>query len=159
MAERRYLVDRDFNSFRSSAPQVVRRAMELSLLTEQGLGALLAFRWRDVQAIGVPRDRWKIVLGRVQSRVPKKLFIGHELEGVLKACRLAEPSLPREFVLRLEDGLPLALRDFNQLWDLYMRRWVARGELRVKFSFADIRKKALADKKRRTLALPVRRGH
>jgi hypothetical protein len=158
VTDRRYLVDRDFNSFRASVPAVVRRAMELSLLTEHGLVAVLAIRWRDVETIGIARERWKVKVGGIRNISPKRLPITPALKGVLKACRVAGPDLPREYVLRLKDGYPLSVSDFNQIWNVYMRRWVARGEIRLAFSFADIRKKALADKNRRGVA-SVRRGH
>jgi len=148
MVERRYLVDRDFNSFRAMVPAVVRQAMELSYLTGQGLTSLLALQWRDVKAIGLPRNQWTVDLGRVLSLCPRTIPISDALEAVLKDCKRMKPDLPRHFVLRLEDGYQITSGDFNGIWRIYMRRWKVRGEGRLAFSFGDIRKKVLADKNR-----------
>jgi len=158
MGDQRYLADKDFNSFKATVPIVIRNAMDLSRLTGQSLNALLELKWQHVEAIGLPRNRWSVTVGRIRSSHPKTMPISESLEEVLKACKRMKPDFPRQFVLRLENGLPMSCREFNSVWRLYMRRWVLSGTGRKPFSFADIRMKSLADRQYAGLVFR-RRGH
>ena len=145
MAAERYVTDHEFNSFHDRVPEVIAHAMDLSLLTGHGLSALLKLRWKDIEAIGLPRDKWMIVIGRIRSERPRKMKITTTIEEVLKACKRMRPHWPRVYVLRLDDGEGISVKEFKAMWNLYMRRWAGVGMGRPAFAFRDIRMKALAD--------------
>jgi integrase len=145
MATPRYVTDKEYRSFRESVPPMVANAMDLGLLTGHSLSAILQLRWKDVEAIGKPREKWALIIGRIRSGNPRRLAITPTIEGVLKTCKLMLPHWPREFVFRLEDGGGVSVGEFNKIWNLYMRRWGGAGAASSRFSFRDIRVKALAD--------------
>ena len=106
--------------------------------------------------MGVPRDRWEIVIAGVGG-AKRKIAITRQIETTLKKCRVMEPQWPHQFVIRFEaDGKRLSIKEFNLIWGLYMRRWSALPT--KQFLFSDIRLKALADSQsgRR---VSRRRGH
>ena len=145
MAAERYVTDHEFNAFHARVPEVIAHAMDLSRLTGHGLSALLKLRWKDIEVTGLPRDKWMIVIGRIRSERPRKMKLTMTIEDVLKACRRMKPYWPREYVLRLEDGDGISVKEFKAIWNLYMGRWAAVGMGRPAFAFRDIRMKALAD--------------
>ena len=145
MAARRLVTDKEFLSFRECVPRMVASVMDLGLLTGHSLSAILQLRWKDVEAIGRPREKWVLIVGRIRSGNPRRLAITPTIEGVLKTCKIMLPHWPREFVFRLEDGRGVSVKEFNMIWNLYMRRWGGVGPGSSRFSFRDIRIKALTD--------------
>jgi len=139
----RYVTDESYREFKGRVPRVIALAMDLSLLTGHDLSALLELRWQDVKAIGLPRDKWVVEIGRLRSEKPRSLQIAAPLEQVLKSCKMMLPHWPREFVLRRDDGGGMSVKEFNAIWNLYMRRWA--GIDRPAFAFREIRTKALFD--------------
>jgi integrase len=145
MASPRYVTDKELQSFRDCVPPILACAMDLGLLSGQDLSALLLLTWKDVKTVGVPREKWVLTLRRLRSDEPREVSITPSLEKVLKVCRVLPPNWPHQFVLRLDDGRGMSVKEFNVIWKLYMRRWVESGKERTPFAFRDIRIKVLTD--------------
>jgi hypothetical protein len=103
MASRRHVTDKELESYRACVPPMIACAIDLGLLTGHGLSALLVLTWKDVNTVGVPREKWVLRLRRIRSREPRTISITPSLERVLKRCRLLEPEWPHQYVIRLDD--------------------------------------------------------
>lgn len=142
MSMRLYVTDSEVKSFRSSAPPVIQIAIDLVLLTRQSLDCLLRLSWREIDVV----HRKIVFLTGIRVKGRTYIPITKELEDVLVVSRRLPPSLPRLYILRLEDGMPLKKNEFGNIWRIYMRRWVARNAKHKPFTFEDLRLKAVADK-------------
>lgn len=145
----RYVTNEEFAAFRESVNPRMRIAMDLALLTGQRQGDLLRLTWRQVSPDGVAFR---------QGKTGKKLLVemSPALEEVLTRARKMLPHLPREYVLRREDGLPYSENGFRAIWQYAMARavkgtkrrngeWKKRPILKERFTFHDLRAKSVSD--------------
>lgn len=134
----RYVTDEEFRTVYEAMPPRVQVAMELALLTGQRQGDLLALRWESVSSEGVYFQ---------QGKTGKRLLVGMSpaLEAVLVRAKRMVPQLPREYVIRTAEGSPYTPEGFRAIWQRRMRRLVASGKLKARFTFHDLRAKSVSD--------------
>src|SRR5579862_7076111 len=117
----RYVSDDDYLGFYGSLYEVLQIVMDLVYLMRSDVASVLALQWKDV-------ERWGISIKRVRSTVPKRVPATKDLGYVMARCRRknrvrADTESP--YVITLKDGNPMTSKEFNLLWNFYMRRWVA----------------------------------
>lgn len=142
-ARDRYVTNEEFEAFRATCCPQVQIAMDLAVITGQRQGDIVGLTWKQIRAIGLPRDQWHIVID--QGKTGKKLAIeiSPALEAVLKRAKLMLPYWPREYVLRTKHGLRYTDDGFRAMWQRHMRAWEKAGNER--WHFHDLRAKAGSD--------------
>jgi integrase len=139
----RYVTDEEFNAFRAICCPQVQIAMDLALLTGQRQGDLVRLTWKQIRAIGLPREQWHIEID--QGKTGKKLavMISPTIETALKRAKVMLPHWPREHVLRTKWGKQYTEDGFRAMWQRYCRTWEKMGHER--FHFHDLRAKCISD--------------
>lgn len=132
----RYIKESEFRAFQAMVPKRMKIAMELSLLTGQRQGDVLAMRWDQVH-----REEGYIEIQ--QGKTGKKLEIGISpaLSAVLDQCVDMAPA--GEYVIRRRDGERYTSDGFRAIWQRWQRRWAKLGNSR--FSYHDIRAKSASE--------------
>lgn len=132
----RYITDQEFEAFRSICGPRIQIAMDLALLTYQRQGDLLDLKWENVWPEGI---RFR------QGKTGKRLFVkmSPRLEAVLVRSKAMAPQLPREYVVKRQNGRRYTRDGFRAMWQRHMRQYVKSGGTR--FTFHDIRAKAVSD--------------
>jgi len=139
----RYVTDEEFQAFRAGCCQAVQIAMDLALLTGQRQGDIIGLTWKQVRAIGLPRDKWHLEIDQGKTGKKLAIMISPALETVLKRAKLALPHWPRENVIRTKWGKAYTPDGFRALWQREVRRWEAAGNSR--WHFHDLRAKSISD--------------
>lgn len=142
-ARTRYIEDKEFKDFRATCRAQVQIAMDLAYLTAQRQSDIVGLTWKQVKAIGLPRDKWHVEVQQGKTGKKLAITITPDLEAVLKRAKLMEPHWPREYVIRTKWGLKYTEDGFRAMWQRYMRAWMAAGN--ENFHFHDIRAKSLTD--------------
>jgi integrase len=132
----RYIKESEFRAFQAMVPKRMQIAMELSLLTGQRQGDVLAMLWSQV-------DRTAGCIQIQQGKTGKRLEIGISpaLSAVLDQCADMAPA--GEHVIRRRDGERYTSDGFRAIWQRYQRRWAKLGNER--FSYHDIRAKSASE--------------
>jgi integrase len=144
---KRYVTDAEFAIVYDHASPRMKLAMDLALITAQRQGDLIDLKWTDVQTIGVPRAEWGIYFQ--QGKTGKRLLvtISPALEEVLTRARKMTPQIPRNYVLRTEEGLRYTRDGFRTNWQRLMKWALKHGGLGERFTFHDLRRKSISDAK------------
>lgn len=147
----RYINDDEFEAVRSIQPPHMQIAMDLALLTGQRQGDLLNLTWAHVLPHGIYFR---------QGKTGKKLIVEMTpaLEAVLLRSRRLDTGMARYHLVRTLDGSPFTSEGFRANWQRYMRIALARGKIRSRFTFHDIRAKCVSDTSNITDAMH-RAGH
>lgn len=134
----RYITAEEFKIFQDFVPDPLKLAMELSYLTYQRQGDILALTWENVREDGIYIQ---------QGKTGKKLLIRYTptVRELLQRCRNQLPQIPRKFVIRRRTGQPYDSQAFKSRWIRYMNRAVKEGLLTERFTFHDLRAKACTD--------------
>lgn len=134
----RYVTDAEYAAFYEIVPPRMKLAMDLALSTGQRQGDLLALHWKQVD------DGY---IQFKQSKTGKKLAmrISPHLDAILRRARLMAPQLPREYVIRTRRGIPYTGEGFRAIWQRSMRKALARGIIKERFTFHDLRAKNISD--------------
>lgn len=152
----RYVTDDEYRIVWEAMPPRVQIAMDLALLTGQRQGDLLRLKWEHVTEEGV-----LFAPQKTAKKVGKRLLVAMSpaLEEVLTRARRLIPQLPREYVIRTEEGQPYTPEGFRAIWQRRMRA-LAKGrvygrkgrkpiytppKLASRFTFHDLRAKAVSD--------------
>jgi integrase len=132
----RYIKETEFRAFQATCPARMQIAMELSLLTGQRQGDVLAMKWNQV-------DRTSNCIQLQQGKTGKRLEIeiSPTLSAVLDRCTEMAPA--GEYVIRRRDGERYTSDGFRAIWQRYQRRWAKLGNER--FSYHDIRAKSASE--------------
>ena len=139
----RYVTTDEFNRFRAICCPQVQIAMDLALLTGQRQGDIVGLRWKQVRAIGLPRDQWHIEIDQGKTGKKLAIMISPAVEDVLKRARMMLPHWPRETVIRTKWGQRYSEDGFRAMWQRYCREWENAGNPR--FHFHDLRAKSISD--------------
>lgn len=136
----RYVTDAEYEAVYRLASPRVQIMMELALRTYQRQGDLLTLKWEQVTPEGV--------LFR-QSKTGKRLRVKRapKLDLALERARKLLPHLPREYVVRTRKGGPYTSEGFRACWQRLMKRAMRSGALPERFTFHDLRAKAVSDTK------------
>ena len=131
----REVTDAEFDGFKRTVPLRMRLAMDLSVMTGQRQGDILALRWSQVD----------VMAGRIRFRQTKTgkrvgIRITPELNDLLQRCANLRPE--GDFVIRRRDGDRYTSDGFRAIWQRYQRRWKAAGHER--FTYHDLRARAAA---------------
>jgi len=130
----RYVTDEEFERCKAIAPQRVKLAMELALLTGQRQGDLIGLKWDQVQ---------DMMILFTQAKTGKRLAvqITPAVEAVLDRCW----KLPNrgEYVIGTRKGTRYTSEGFRAVWQRTQRKYVKGGNAR--FCFHDIRAKSASD--------------
>lgn len=119
-------------------------AMELGDITGQDAQEIRKLRWADIREDGAHFRRGKTGNAVIIERTPA-------LEAVLQRAQLLKPDIPKEYVLRNEQGRPYTKNGFKSLWQKLMRRATSKGKngepaaLARRYKFKHLRKKAATD--------------
>jgi integrase len=147
----RYVTDAEFDAIHAIMPPRVKIAMELALLTGQRQGDLLKLKWDDVDDDGAVFEQSKTG----QSR---QILHTDALRDTLSRAKKLLPHLPREYVLRTRGGRRYTSEGFRAIWQRYMRRAIEKGVIASRFTFHDLRAKAVSDEDNVDTA-QLRAGH
>lgn len=147
----RYVTDEEFHAFRATCCDQIQIAMDLALLTGQRQGDIVGLTWKQVRAIGLPRDQWHIEIDQGKTGKKLAIMISPAIETVLKRAKLALPHWPRDNVIRTnrrtkdwqKTGQPYSPDGFRAMWQRHMRAWMKAGN--KNFHFHDIRAKSISD--------------
>jgi integrase len=144
----RYVTTEEFDAFRATCCAQVQIAMDLALLTGQRQGDIVGLTWKQVRAIGLPRDKWHIEIDQGKTGKKLAIMISPAVETVLKRAKLMLPHWPREYVIRTNPkygakGLRYSEDGFRAMWQRSMRAWEDAGNER--WHFHDIRAKSISD--------------
>lgn len=139
----RYVTTDEYDRFRAICCPQVQIAMDLALLTGQRQGDLVGLTWKQIKAIGLPRDQWHIEIDQGKTGKKLAIMISQDVETVLKRAKLMEPHWPRENVLRTKWGNAYTPDGFRAMWQRYCRLWEKAGNPR--FHFHDLRAKSISD--------------
>jgi integrase len=141
----RYITDEEFAGCRAIACPQVQIAMDIAYLTAQRQADIVGMTWKQIEAIGLPREKWGIALQQGKTGKRLRISISPALEAPLKRAKLMLPHWPREYVIRTKWGNRYTGDGFRALWQRTMRVYVKGGGTR--FTFHDIRAKSLSDHK------------
>jgi len=141
----RYVTDEEYKIVYDHASPRMKIAMDLALLTGQRQGDLLDLKWTEVHTIGVPREDWVIHFRQGKTGKKVAVEISPVLEEVLKRARLMVPQLPRNYVLRTEEGLRYTRDGFRTNWQRLMNWAMKHGGLKKRYTFHDLRAKNISD--------------
>jgi integrase len=139
----RYVTTDEYDRFRAICCPQVQIAMDLALLTGQRQGDLVGLTWKQIKAIGLPRDQWHIEIDQGKTGKKLAIMISPDVETVLKRAKLMLPHWPREHVLRTKWGKAYTPDGFRAMWQRYCRLWEKAGNPR--FHFHDLRAKSISD--------------
>lgn len=139
----RYVTTDEFDAFRATVCPQVQIAMDLALLTGQRQGDIIGLTWKQIRAIGLPRDQWHIEIDQGKTGKKLAIMISPSVETVLKRAKIALPHWPHQYVIRTKWGLKYTDDGFRAMWQRYMRLWEKSGHER--FHFHDLRAKSISD--------------
>lgn len=142
-ARTRYVTTDEYDRFRAICCPQVQIAMDLAVITGQRQGDLVNLTWKQIKAIGLPREQWHIEVDQSKTGKQLGILISPALEVVLKRAKLMLPHWPRENVLRTKWGKKYTEDGFRAMWQRYQRLWEKAGNPR--FHFHDLRAKAGSD--------------
>lgn len=135
----RYVTDEEFLAIYTLAQPRIRLAMDLALLTGQRQGDLLGLLQSKVTAEGILFQ---------QGKTGKRLLVGLSpaLSDVLERCRVMKPQTHiGGYVLRTRRGGRYTGEGFRACWQRMMRKALKRGVIQERFTFHDLRAKAVSD--------------
>lgn len=139
---KRYVTDAEYAAVYALMPPRVKIAMELSYLTAQRQKDILSWKWEDAEGLRMLVEQSKTGT-RLAVRISERLALALALAKALK------PDLPRVYIVRQgkgkRAGQPYTGGGFRAIWQRIMKAYVEAGGLR--FTFHDIRRKALSDAK------------
>jgi integrase len=154
----RYVTDDEFKIVYDAMPTRIQIAMDLALICGQRQGDILSLKWSDVTDDGV-----LFTPAKTKKKVGKRLMVGMStaLKAVLDRAKRLLPEVPREYVIRTQDGGRFTPEGFRSPWQRRMRRLVNgywRGhkgrkpvwiepQLKERFTFHDLRAKTVSDSK------------
>lgn len=143
----RYITDAEFKTFYDMSPPQVQIAMDLAYLTGQRQADIVGLTWKQIEAIGLPRDKWGIVIRQGKTGKRLRIEISPAVETVLKRAKLMLPHWPREYVIRTKWGLRYTNDGFRALWQRCKRAYkeAGHGDGAERWTFHDIRAKCLSD--------------
>lgn len=139
---RRYVTDAEYAAVYAIAGPRVQIMMELALRTYQRQGDLLALKWEQVTDEGVYFQQ-----GKTGKRLSVKRAGATKLNAVLARAGKLLPHLPREYVVRNKYGRQYTTDGFRAVWQRVMKKAMKKGLLKERFTFHDLRAKAISDTK------------
>lgn len=139
---KRYVSHEEYAAVYALMPQRVQIAMELSYLTAQRQKDILAWKWADA-------DGLRMLVEQSKTGTRLSVRISERLGAALTEAKTLKPDLPRVYIVRQGKGKRAGQRytggGFRAIWQRIMAKYVAAGG--VRFTFHDIRRKALSDAK------------
>jgi integrase len=132
----REVIQAEYDAFKARVPLRMQLAMELSVLTGQRQGDILALRWTQVDR-SLGKIRFK------QAKTGKRLAvkITDAVNAVLEKCHGLCPTA--EYVITRRDGNRYSSDGFRAIWQRHQRKWKRDGFER--FTYHDLRAKAAGD--------------
>lgn len=134
----RYITDEEFEAIHRIMPVRQQIAMELAYLCGQRQGDVLKLKWEDCGEEGIAFRQSKTGQGRL-------VLYSDKLRETLAKAKMIVPQLPREYVVHTRNGTRYTSQGFRACWQRYMRRALDKGLLKKRFTFHDIRAKAVSD--------------
>lgn len=156
----RYVTDAEYLAVYNLMPVRVQIAMDLALLTGQRQGDLLSLKWEQVHEKGIDFE---------QGKTGKKLTIPFvvpteeepepydPLKVVLERARKLLPQIPNVYVIRTmprkkmpddgrpKGGQPYTSEGFRAIWQRGMKKALATGAIKSRYTFHDLRAKVVSD--------------
>jgi integrase len=132
----REVTQAEYDAFAARVPLRMRLAMELSVLTGQRQGDILALRWSQVDQ-AASKIRFK------QAKTGKRLAVRITAAVQANLDKWRELCATGEYVVTRRDGQRYSSDGFRAIWQRHQRRWKAQGFER--FTYHDLRAKAAGD--------------
>lgn len=136
----RYVTDAEYQALYAFAKPRVQIMMELALRTYQRQGDLLTLKWEQVTPEGVLFRQGKTGKRLMIRRAPK-------LDAALERAQGLLPHIPKVYVVRSRKGSPYTSEGFRACWQRLMRMAIMKGVIKERFTFHDLRAKAISDTK------------
>lgn len=137
----RYITDEEFQAVRALAGERIGLMMNMAYLTAMRQGDLLALRLDQIDAEG-----FTLTQGKTGKR--QRFPLTAAMRAVIEAARKLHPELkPRTTLFFSRTGAAYTSQGFKASWTRIQQTWAAQGGER--FTWHDIRAKALTDAKRR----------
>lgn len=133
---RRYIEDAEFRAVYDVAPDAVRAAMALSLLTGLRQGDVLRLRWSAVTESGLEVETAKTGKRLVFEWTPALRYVVESLRPGAGA------TVSGTTLIRTRSETPYTLAGFKAIWQRVIRKAHADGLVAERFTFHDIRAKA-----------------
>lgn len=135
----RYVTDEEYAKVYAMASPRLQIAMDLALLTGQRRGDLMALKHEACKLEGIEFLQGKTGKGILVEWSP-------DLRGVIERAKKLKPDIPRDYVLRTNNGQPYTPRGFGANWTRLMNKAVKNGMPR--YTYHDLRAKCASDKDR-----------
>lgn len=129
----REVTTEEYEGFKATVPLRMKLAMELSVMTGQRQGDVLALKWAQID-----RVRGKISFRQAKTGKRLGVRITVALDALLERCAGLRPE--GEYVIRRRDGDRYTSDGFRAIWQRYQRRWARAGHER--FTYHDLRARA-----------------
>lgn len=136
----RYVTDAEYEAVYRLASPRVQIMMELALRTYQRQGDLLSLKWEQVTPEGVLFRQGKTGKRLLIRRAPK-------LDAALERASKLLPDIPKVYVVRSRKGIAYTSEGFRAVWQRLLRRALRCGAISERFTFHDLRAKAISDTK------------
>jgi integrase len=132
----RYVTDAEYLLVRDLAPDMIRLAMDMALLTGARQGDILRLERRNLTADGVAFTSGKTERAQV-------IEWNADMRAVVDECWRREPRV-RRVLICTRDGKPYSANGFQTAWQRLMARAMRAG-LAERFTFHDLRAKSLSE--------------
>lgn len=137
----RYVTNAEFDAVHAIAHPRVRLAMDLALLTGQRQGDLISLPFKNVSAEGILFQQ-----GKTGKRL--RVRMSATLQAVIERARVMTPVVDiGGFVVRTRGGSPYTSEGFRAMWQRTMNRALRQKVITERFTFHDLRAKAVSDSK------------
>ena len=136
----RYVTDEEFAAVRAICSPRLQAAMDLALITGQRQGDILKMRWDHID---VNKRLIRVKQGKTKKEFD--IYVTEALEEVLVRCKRMPPAYPRAYVIRNRFGNRFSSEGFRALWQRTMKKALAIGAIKTKFTFHDLRAKCASD--------------
>lgn len=135
-ARDRYVTDEEYLALFRFAPERMRIAMDLAVVTGLRLGDLISLRFQDLGDDGIT-----IRTSKTNKLVPIEWT--EDLHCVVDAAKAYQPGNVRALTLLVNSRGQRWTRDgFENAWQKLQRRAIKEGVLEERFQFRDLRSKA-----------------
>ena len=137
-ARTRYIEDWEYDLIKSVSLPYVQDCMELAYLCRARTSEILALRLEDIRDEG---------LKLVRIKGSKTQIIGwtDRLRAVVDRARKRDSTIASFWLIHDRHGQPIKRNALQSTWGRKMRKALARGQLKERFSFHDLKAKGVSD--------------
>lgn len=146
----RYITDAEFAAVQATAGELLSTVMEFAYITAMRKGDILSLRLDQITTEGIIVKQGKTGKRQLFPWTP-------DLRRVVDRAKALPRPIRGLHLFCTRRGQPYTVTGFNAMWNRVQVKWAASGAQR--FTFHDIRAKALTDAKRQGLDAQKLAGH